>query len=341
MSLREFPERNSGMERGDRERLPDMGRDDGPMLSVVLPVFNEEAVLRLMYHRLKAVAEQLGVSYEILFVDDGSRDGTARVILDIARADALVAGVFFTRHFGKEAALVAGLKQAGGRAVIIMDGDLQDPPELIAHMLRAWREGADVVRMCPRPREGASPLGTVWQSSLARFLRVSGTSTSPAQRLDFMLYSRRAVSALSLVVNRKRYMADMFEWAGLDEVVMGYERQPRAAGASKWSLAELLGHPPDGTRTPLGMVLRIATLAGVLGILAGPIYAGCAWAESAALGGALQSLPMAHAALLFAAGAGLYFTGRLGQEIERICPPMKGPMYSIKGFVRFGGISPR
>lgn len=194
---------------------PSGGNQDAVQLTVVIPVFNEEAVVGQMHGRLAAVMTLLGLRHEILFVDDGSTDRTPRVIQEISGTDASVAGIFLSGHYGKESALAAGLKQARGEAVVIMDGDLQDPPELIPQMLRAWRNGAGVVRMCPR---------AAW-----------------AGGADFMLYSRKAVSVLSLVVSRKRHMKKVFHWAGLSVVALPCTRQSRAAGGSKWNVAAFAG----------------------------------------------------------------------------------------------------
>lgn len=207
-------------------------------LSVVIPLFNEAEVLGVLHQRLKNVIEPQHIDYELLFVDDGSSDGTGEALLAISQADPLVTVVLFTRHFGKEAALLAGLAHACGRAVIIMDGDLQDPPETIPTMLKAWHSGADVVFTRRRPKSKKTLVGPTGVRRLTCMLDAIGSARMPKTSADFMLYSRKAVAALDLVVDRKRYMKPMFEWVGFREAVIEYERSPRPAGSCKRSLAQ-------------------------------------------------------------------------------------------------------
>lgn len=283
-------------------------------VSVVLPLFNEEEVLLPVYRRLKAVAEQLGARYELLFVDDGSSDSTADTILQLSLNDASVTGVFLSGHFGKEAALRAGLKYATGCAIITMDGDLQDPPEYIPEMVRAWRGGVDVVQMRRQ-----------WPT--------------PDRHSDYMLYSARAAAVLGLVVNRRRYMKDVIEWAGLRETVIMYERQPRDAGRSKWSVSQLLGYSRDGTKTLSSVCARILMLIGLLGFMAGLAYACCILiAPTLGNDSAFWTSQALACPLLFGGGA-LYFLGWLGERMEQIAPPMRHTNFSIRMFARNGRMS--
>ena len=204
---------------------------DRVALSVVLPVFNEAAILGRTLARLHAVLQPLGIDYELRFVDDGSHDGTAGYLRRMARADMRVQVQTLRRHAGKEAALRAGLAQAAGRAVIVMDADLQDPPERIPDMLSAWRMGADVVRMCCEPDAGVRRYLDAIVRYAYRGLNQFVSVGVPEQNTDFMLYSRKAVAVLSLVDQRKRYMAPLFAWAGLREHRLVYQRQQRAVVA--------------------------------------------------------------------------------------------------------------
>lgn len=280
-------------------------------VSVVLPMFNEEEVVLSVYRRLKAVAEQLGASYELLFVDDGSSDGTAGTLLEISLNDESVTGVFLSGHFGKEAALRAGLKYAAGRAIVTMDGDMQDPPELIPEMVRAWRGGVDVVRMRRQ-------------------------SHTPDRHLDFMLYSARAAALLSLVVNRRRYMKHIIEWAGLRETVISYKRRPRFAGRSKWSVAQLLGYSRDGTTTLCSLCARILMLTGFLGFSAGLAYACCILIAPTVGNDSASLLPQASATPLLFGGGVMYLLGWLGERMEQIAPPMRHTNFSIRMIARNG-----
>ena len=223
--------------------------DDSVELSVVLPVFNEVAIVGRMHERLQAVLQPLGIRHELLFVDDGSQDGSTETLLRMAQEDPLVKAVILEGHAGKEAALAAGLSRAAGRAVIIMDADLQDPPERIPDMVMAWRAGADVVRMCRTPAAGVSVFGAGMIRSVHRILGGVIDAAGGARNTDFLLYSRKAVTALSLIVGRKRYMAPMFAWMGLRETAIEYQRQPRLTGSRGRHLAAWLqGRSPRQSR---------------------------------------------------------------------------------------------
>jgi len=314
MSLQRYSAGPSAMKREGRSPTADTRQGGRVEVSVVLPMFNEEEVVLPVYRRLKAVAEQLGVSYELLFVDDGSSDGTADTILEVSLNDESVTGVFLSGHFGKEAALRAGLKYAAGRAIVTMDGDLQDPPELIPEMIRAWRGGVDVVRMRRQ-------------------------SPTPDRHLDFMLYSLRAATVLSLVVNRRRYMKHVIEWAGLRETVITYERRPRVAGRSKWSVAQLLGYSRDGTSTLSSVCARILMLMGFLSFFTGLTYACYILIALAVRNDSAFLVPLASATPLLFGGGVFYFLGWLGEGMEQIAPPMRHPNFSIRMLARNGRMS--
>lgn len=314
MSLQCYSAGLSAMKREGRSPTAETRPDGRAEVSVVLPMLNEEEVVLRTYRRLKAVVEQLDVSYELLFVDDGSSDSTADTILEISLKDESVTGVFLSGHFGKEAALRAGLKYAAGRAIVTMDGDLQDPPERIPEMIRAWRAGADVVRMRRQ-------------------------SSTPDRHLDFMLYGPRAATVLSLVVNRPRYMKDVIAWAGLRETVITYERRPRAAGRSKWSVAQLLGFSRDGTKTLSSVCARILMLMGFLGFFAGLAYACYILMALSIWNDPASSVPLASAAPLLFGGGVLYLLGWLGEQMEQIAPPMRHPNFSIRILARNGRMS--
>lgn len=303
----------------------DTGLDRPVEVTVIVPLFNEEDVLPKMYCRLKAVLTPLMLNYEILFVDDGSIDQTANLILDISVADDAVAGVFLSRHYGKEAALAAGLNQAKGYAVIIMDGDLQDPPECIPQMLQTWREGADVVRMCPRvSTDGSFP------QKISRWFIVQVLIGRPKNHLDFMLYSKKAVSVLGLVVNRKRYMKGIFQWAGLQEVVIEYKRPPRKAGSSKWSITDLLGYSADGTTSAVDVLVRLTMLTGLVGLTAGSLYVCYSVIQFVMTSDPAQLASFAWVRLLLLGGGLVSLLAWLGERTLKLCPPLKRPQYTIK-----------
>lgn len=206
-------------------------------LSVVVPVYNEEAVLPEFHRRLAAVLDALAADFaaEIVYVNDGSGDASMRWLVEVHESDARVTIVDLSRNFGKEIATSAGLDHAKGDAVIVIDADLQDPPELIPDMLRAWRAGSDVVQMRRASRAGESWLK---QATARAFYRTIGRISDieiPADVGDFRLLSRRAVAALLRCRERSRFMKGLYAWIGFPTVEIAYDRDGRFAGESKWS----------------------------------------------------------------------------------------------------------
>lgn len=202
-------------------------------LSIVLTLRNGAGSIRLMHRRLTAVMTVLGIDYELLFINDGSTDSTAGILSTMAAEDPHTHALSLTRHFGQELALSTGLAQAAGQAVIIMDADLRDPPEHIPQMLAAWRAGADVVRMRPCKNMRGPMLARLGRRCLDHTLNAIGLAALPENRIDFMLFSRKAADALSLVIERKRDMVRLFDWMGLTQTSIAYERAPRSMSASQ------------------------------------------------------------------------------------------------------------
>ncbi|MEI2418559.1 glycosyltransferase family 2 protein [Orrella sp. JC864] len=309
--------------------------EDKLELSIVLPLRNESEVIVQIYRQLTTVIMPLEIRYELVFVDDGSNDNTIDELSNIARDDPFVVVVVLTRHFGKEAALAAGLAEASGQAVVIMDADLQDPPERIPEMLTAWREGADVVHMRRQHKIASSTLGRLGSRSLHRILDAIGDVGMPESRVDFMLYSRKAVDALSLVVHRKRYMQAMFDWVGASQIVIEYERLPRAAGYSKWCLPTFLGFYPDGTSNYLDAMLRVMMSLGLLGTLTSLLYVCYNIIKATALGSLPEVKPVAMSNQVLFWSVVFFLVGGLGKSISRARFHPKRPQYLVKEVMRF------
>lgn len=318
----------------------DLCRDDQAELSVVLPLFNESEVVHSVYERLKTIITPLGIGYELLFVDDGSNDGTVEAVLSISHADPTVTIVVLSRHFGKEAALTAGLAQASGRAVIIMDADLQDPPERIPQMLMAWRAGADVVYMRRQPDIDIPVFKRVGARCLQHIFNTIADVGMPEESIDFMLYSQKAVAALSLVVQRKRYMDAMFAWAGFRQKAIAYQRQPRIAGTSKWSLLEFLGLLPRGATHYGDTLLRILMALALLVVMTSLLYTGYATIQAEILGNPAQTHTATMAMQAIVWGGLLFSLGWLGKHIRRMRFDAKRPFYTIRMLERSRSRSP-
>lgn len=240
-----------------------------PALSIIIPVYNEREVLPLCLTRLANVIKKLDVTTEILFIDDGSEDGSPEYLAKQTVREASVRIIRLTRNFGKEAALTAGLDHAHGDAVIILDADLQDPPELIPDMIEQWHFGADVVLMQRSSRAGEGWLKRSSAHLFYRLLQRLSKSEIPADTGDFRLMSRRAVDALKQLPERNRFMKGLFAWVGMPTVIIKYDREPRAAGNSKWDYFSLLHLAIEGITsfsiTPLRWVMSLGVISALIG----------------------------------------------------------------------------
>lgn len=240
-----------------------------PVISLILPMYNERDVLTLCLERIDAVMADVDLSFEAVFVDDGSEDGSDAYLIEQCERFSWVRLVRLSRNFGKEAALTAGLDHALGEAMIILDTDLQDPPEYIPEMIDRWRDGADVVLMQRRSRAGETWLKRVSSHLYYRLLQRMSRSEIPADTGDFRLMSRRAVDALRQLTERNRYMKGLFAWVGMPTVVILYDRASRAAGKTKWNYLGLFGLALEGITSFSVSPLRWAALAGVVAAMLG------------------------------------------------------------------------
>lgn len=288
-----------------------------PLVSVVVPVYNEKAVLPTLYERLKAVLDPLPVRHEIVLVDDGSRDGSDQWIARLAAQAGGVKAVRLSRNFGKEAALTAGLCHATGDAVVILDADLQDPPELIPDMLAAWEQGADVVAMKRRSRAGETALKKLSAHLFYRLLRRLSAVNIPEDTGDFRLMSRKAVDALNSLPERNRYMKGLFAWIGLPTTVIEYDRDARAAGSSQWDYLALLHLAFEGITSFSVAPLRLAMIVGLVTALAGGLFGMWIIAKTLVLGEIVQGYPSMIAIMTFLGGVQLVSVGLLGEYVGK------------------------
>jgi polyisoprenyl-phosphate glycosyltransferase len=309
---------------------PASGSASNVALSVVVPVFNEEAVLVEFQRRLNAVLAGLGVRYEVVYIDDGSTDQTAHLLQRLQRSHPGISYARLTRNFGKEAAMSAGLQLASGEAVVVIDADLQDPPELIPAMLAAWRGGADVVNMRRRERLGESWWKRATASAFYHF--IERVSDVPIARHvgDFRLFSRRAVDALNQLPERGRFMKGLFAWIGYPQATIDYERAARAAGETKWPFLKLVGLAFDGITAFSAAPLKVATLLGMASAGSAFAYAMFFFFKALILGDAVQGFPTLIVTMLFLGGLQLLCMGMLGEYVARIFTETKGrPVYLI------------
>ena len=310
---------------------PEFSRRETPELSVVVPLYNEYEVITLMYQRLTEVLQSLAISYELVLVDDGSRDGTPCVMSRLADEDTAVKAVFLSRNFGKEAALTAGIEHATGDAIIIIDADLQDPPELIPQMMQAWRDGADVVCMRRRSRAGESLLKRCSAYLFYRLLNAMSDVDIPPDTGDFRLMSRKAVEALKKLNERNRYMKGLFAWIGMPTVVIEYDRMPRAAGATKWDYLGLLNLAFQGMTSFSIVPLRLAMGCGLLTAFFGVMFTLWIVVKALVLGDPVQGYPSLISMIAILGGAQLLSIGLLGEYMGKTYYEAKQrPIYLVR-----------
>jgi len=234
------------------------------LCSVVVPVYNEEAVVAETYRRLKHVMDSLGRPYEIIFVDDGSCDRTWDILSSFCESDKSAKLIGFSRNFGHQAAITAGMDYSSGRAVVVIDADLQDPPELIPEMLKRWREGFDVVYGVRSRREGETLFKKATASLFYRLLRRMTDVEMPLDAGDFRLVDRKVCDALKKIPERNRYVRGLISWLGFRQTGIEYVREKRFAGNTKYPLKKMLKFACDGITSFSYQPLRLANWCGVL-----------------------------------------------------------------------------
>lgn len=300
-------------------------------LSVIVPYFNEQDVLPELHARLTAVLDQLPDSSEIIYIDDGSTDDSLRLVNRFESLTSSIQSVALSRNFGKESAMSAGLEHSNGLAVIVIDADLQDPPELIPEMLAKWREGYDVVNM-----QRSERLGETWfkrQSATAfyRLLNSMVKSEIPENVGDFRLLAREVVEHINALPERNRYMKGIFAWPGFKQATLQFQRDARFCGETKWNYFKLIGLAVDGITSFSIRPLRIATVLGSLIALSAFIYGMMIVAKTMLFGDPVTGYPSMMVVQLALGGIQLLCVGVMGEYIGRIFIETKQrPLYLIQ-----------
>jgi dolichol-phosphate mannosyltransferase len=233
-------------------------------MSVVVPCYNEEAVIEATHNRLCGVLEEEEVDVEIIYVDDGSQDATLSLLRDLHDSDERVQVVSLSRNYGHQVAITAGTDYAQGDAVVVIDADLQDPPEVIPRMIKKWREGVDVVYGKRKQREGEGAFKLWTAKAFYRFINWIARVDIPLDTGDFRLMDRRVVEAFLDMPERDRFVRGMVSWLGFEQEPVEYERAPRHAGETKYPLSEMVEFATDGILSFSTAPLKIATWAGFL-----------------------------------------------------------------------------
>jgi len=304
----------------------------GFLLSIIVPVYNEQESLHTFHQRLSASLDDMkNAKCEILYVNDGSTDETLPLLMALMRKDARVRILDFSRNFGKEAAMTAGLDQAKGEAVIVIDADLQDPPELIPGMVRWWQAGFDVINMRRISRAGETMVKKATSWIFYKLMSRMGPVHMPSEVGDFRLLSRRAVDALKQMPERSRIMKGLFAWIGFPVKEITYHRDSRHAGKTKWNYGSLLNLGIDGITSFSVAPLRAASFAGVFSSVAAFAYGMFVIAKTILLGDPVPGYPSLVVIILFLGGIQLLAVGVVGEYLGRMFIETKQrPLYFIK-----------
>jgi glycosyltransferase involved in cell wall biosynthesis len=313
-----------------------MPPSDTILLSLVVPVFNEEAAIQPFLERAIPAAEAAcrrigpGSRYEIVFVDDGSTDATLAVLL-AARARAPLHVVSLSRNFGKDAALVAGMRQTRGHAVVPIDVDLQDPPEVIVEMVALWMGGAQIVNGVRSERSGDAPLKQITAGAFYGIYNRFADRRIPANAGDFRLLDRQVVDILNALPERSRFMKGLFSWVGFSQAEVRFKREPRSSGVTKWRYWRLWNFALDGLTGSTTAPLRIWTYLGVTVAGMAMLYGSVIVLETLAFGNPVPGYPSLIVAVLFLGGLNLISLGILGEYVGRIATEVRGrPLYLVR-----------
>ncbi|HNZ82683.1 MAG TPA: glycosyltransferase family 2 protein [Sedimentibacter sp.] len=300
-------------------------------VSLLIPAYNEEETIPLLYDELNKVLETIpGYEFEILFVNDGSSDNTLNILRNMQQRDTRINYISFSRNFGKETAMAAGFDYVTGDAAVIMDADLQDPPELIGEMIKYWEEGYDDVYAKRRSREGETWLKKFTSAAFYKLLQKMTKIPIQEDTGDFRLLDRRAIESLKKLREKQRYTKGMFSWIGFNKKEILFDRKPRAAGKTKWNYLKLFNLALEGVTSFTTSPLRISTIIGILVSIFSMIYMVIVLIKSLIWKDPVQGYPSMMVTILFLGGVQLVSLGIIGEYVGRIFNETKyRPLYII------------
>jgi len=302
-----------------------------PVYSVVIPAYNEEEVIEESYLRISKVMEAMQESYELIFVDDGSRDNTARIIAGFTENDSNVRLISFTRNFGHMPAITAGMEYAKGEAIIIIDADLQDPPEVLPEMAKLWRSGYDVVYGKRKERKGESVFKQLSAKLFYRFINNMVPINLPVDTGEFRLMDRRVCDAVNRLGEKHRYIRGLVSWVGFKQTAYEYVRVERFAGVTKYPLKKMLSFAMDAITAFSYKPLKIATSLGFLISLGSFIYMLIIIWQRIFTDTTITGWASTIGLILFTQGIVLMILGLMGEYIGRIYEEIKNrPIYIIR-----------
>lgn len=307
-------------------------------ISVVVPLHNEEPNIDYLFEQLTKVLEKLHLGYEIICVDDGSTDKTLNCLIDQRHHNAAIKILSLSRNFGKEIALSAGIDYATGNAVIPIDADLQDPPELIGELIVKWREGYDVVHATRRSRQGETWLKRFTASAFYRVIGRMSTVPIPRDTGDFRLLDRRVVDALKQMPERTRFMKGLFSWVGFKSTAIFYDRAERYRGRTKWNYWRLWNFAVDGITSFSSVPLKIWSYLGLVLSVFAFLYASFLIIRTLILGVDVPGYASLMVAILFLGGVQLITLGIIGEYLGRVYEEVKRrPLYLVRDAYGFEG----
>jgi dolichol-phosphate mannosyltransferase len=302
-----------------------------PTFTIIAPVFNERESLPVLYQRVKEVMDTSGDPWELVLVDDGSQDGSTEIIREMARQDERVRPVIFARNFGHQIAVTAGLDYSRGQAVVIIDADLQDPPEVILELIQKWREGNEVVFAIRAEREGETWFKTFTASLFYRLIFRITDVKIPMDTGDFRLLDRKVVDVMNSMREKYRFLRGMSTWVGFKQVGVPYRRAARFAGTTKYPFKKMLKLAITAVTGFSYFPLQVATFIGFISALIAILAIPVVIIERLAGNGAFLGQATTLIAVLFLGGVQLISLGILGEYIGRIYDEVKGrPLYIVR-----------
>ena len=300
------------------------------LLSLVIPVFNEEEALPWLFEAIRPILESMNCDHEIIFIDDGSRDGTARILADAARSDPRVKVLGFSRNFGHQAAITAGLDFASGDAVVVMDADLQDPPGLLPEMVTLYRQGFDVVSAQRVGREGEGPFKRGTAALFYALMRRAVDERLRPQVGDFRLFSRGAVLAIRGFREQHRFLRGLVAWLGLKEAIIPFHRPARVAGTTKYPTWKMAQFAWTAISSFSALPLKASLVGGLALTAAGLVYSAFVVHEALVLKTTVRGWSSSICVQLVFSGATLTALGLIGDYVARIYEEVKGrPLYVV------------
>ncbi len=300
-------------------------------LSIIVPCYNEEPNLDYLFERLISVLEPLGMTYEIICVNDGSRDNTLNCLIEHHNRNSVIKVVNLSRNFGKEVAMSAGLDYSTGKAVIPIDADLQDPPELIGDMVAKWQEGYDVVYGTRKSRSGESWLKQMTANGFYRIIQKMTPIKIPQDTGDFRLMDRQVIEAIKQLPETHRFMKGLFAWVGFKQIALEYDRPPRYKGETKWNYWKLWNFALEGITSFSAVPLKIWSYIGLFISCIAFVYAAYLIIRTFIFGIDVPGYASLMVVTLFLGGVQLITLGVMGEYLGRIHGEVKRrPLYLVR-----------